>query len=933
MSPLKKLILLILFISFMVFVAFFGRIPALRLIWIHIPNLIARVDQVLTGGRVSSYLSRFSNLMLHERHWTVVIFFMLIMVVGEYMFIPQAWPKIGSFTKLIVVVTVFLPYLFLYLACSADPGYITPENHAYYMSLYPYDHTLFHPGHMCRYGNQHWFILLLISTAFLCTYGGFLGLSIITVRVQRYTPGWSVWKPRGMTVNQYLAGWGWGIQDNVNMGASSLLAALTSPLVWGLLLYTLYLVYCGTTTNETLKWSDWKEDMRDGFAFRRSMPANRQKNERVEPRFTRWPVEVQQVIVTTQDGQSPKDEVRYPGEGEWERVWNLSDVENLYDMGLWDNLVDIFVRNDDYTVMALIQPPQVRRLQMLGTLSLLAIVIGGSVLIFVGTNALSGRKEKDELGRARPPGQARFSVGHEWSIQTWIAIVGVAFALLSYGFTEAYVHLFDTWASRQAQHSNGLDYARYLNSQPRAPVAYGFRGFPSFITLRYFLLIMSIIASVGYKFAIVSPDAWIKENFHPRLIEFIKSELSAVKNGSIVSEPEPWINDFPLYDINRAFIHFNQVAQEPPYAANMSLPPNGLAMVGHANCFSTSRADQFYPGDVGTLHTREVVLVANGSVGKGDFYMTEDPGDWHRMETTSTNWFDPPRRALVEYRLTEFGSLQIQWAKKPNKSSESWRIPVEHRSLYKMELATAEVRRYVRDQNCRFLPQAALSFLSFSNDTFEKSIAAVMPSWGNITATERFNISDLMPQYGVWLDALVKSPDTTLLSGVSAIIRAVMVSIKTTKLLDSENLKADFLPFGEERVGAPAESFRDAKYPFYVGWRENKNTGCHISAAIVFIFLGCFSIMVGIYRIWLGPPALTSWMGQHVFLAGTEKMALSNKVTGLASGYTVAESDLGKLRLSTRKGGEEDAMLKPGVSSDGQQSDSEETKNKGRTGQ
>ncbi|QGI60700.1 hypothetical protein CEK26_004671 [Fusarium fujikuroi] len=300
------------------------------------------------------------------------------MVVGEYMFLPQAWPKIGPFTKLIVVVTVFLPYLFLYLACAADPGYITPENHAYYMSLYPYDHTLFHPGHMCRtckflkparskhcslckrcvakadhhcvfinscvgYGNQHWFILLLISTAFLCTYGGFLGLSIITVRVQRYAPGWSVWKPRGMTVSQYLAGWGWGIQDNVNMGASSLLAALTSPLVWGLLLYTLYLVYCGTTTNETLKWSDWKEDMRDGFAFRRSMPINRQKNERAEPRFTRWPVEVQQIMVTTQDGQPPNDDLRYPGEGEWERVWNLSDVENLYDMGLWDNLVDIFV--------------------------------------------------------------------------------------------------------------------------------------------------------------------------------------------------------------------------------------------------------------------------------------------------------------------------------------------------------------------------------------------------------------------------------------------------------------------------------------------------------------------------------------------------------------------------------------------------------------
>lgn len=42
-------------------------------------------------------------------------------------------------------------------------------------------------------------------------------------------------------------------------------------------------------------------------------------------------------------------------------------------------------------------------------------------------------------------------------------------------------------------------------------------------------------------------------------------------------------------------------------------------------------------------------------------------------------------------------------------------------------------------------------------------------------------------------------------------------------------------------------------------------------------------------------------------------MALSNKVTGLSSGYVVAESDLGKLRLPTRKEGEEGAMLKPSV--------------------
>ncbi|KAJ4160488.1 palmitoyltransferase swf1 [Fusarium falciforme] len=387
MSSFKTIILLILFISFMVFVAFFGRLPALRrtpiaflykVIWVYIPNGVLGVDNILTGGRIYKYLSRFGNYMVHERHWTVVIFFLLIMSIGEYMYLPEAWSKIGTFSKFTVAITVFLPYLFLYLACAADPGYITPENHEYYLSLYPYDHTLFHPGHVCRtckllkparskhcnlckrcvakadhhcvfinscvgYGNQHYFVLLLASTALLCTYGGVLGLSIITARIPRWSPHWSWWKPKSMDWTEYVAAWGWAIQDNVNMGATALLAILTAPLVWGLLLYTIYLIWSGTTTNETLKWSEWKEDMQDGYAFRRSMPANRRKIERVEPRYTRWPVETEQILITTQDGRPPKDDAPIPGEGPWERVWGLGHVENLYDMGFWDNLVDVFV--------------------------------------------------------------------------------------------------------------------------------------------------------------------------------------------------------------------------------------------------------------------------------------------------------------------------------------------------------------------------------------------------------------------------------------------------------------------------------------------------------------------------------------------------------------------------------------------------------------
>ncbi|KAI5467709.1 DHHC palmitoyltransferase-domain-containing protein [Mariannaea sp. PMI_226] len=405
MMSLKAAVFLILFISFMVFVAFFGRLPALRhtpiatlhkLIWVHIPNAVLSIDQFLTGGRVSRYLKRFGNYLLHDRHWVVVGFFLLILVVSEYMYLPDIWPVIGGFTKFTVVITVAMPYTFLYLACASDPGYITPENVKYHLSLYPYDHALFRPGKECRtcrtlkparskhcsickrcvaksdhhcifinscvgYGNQHWFLLLLLSTSIVCTYGGLLGLFTLTDRITERAPTWSIWPPKGMSMDRYLAVWGWAIQANVNIGAITLLALLTSPLVWGLLIYSLYLVYCGTTTNETLKWSDLKEDMQDGYAFSRPITSNSPKNSSIEPHCQRWPVEPEQVLVTTTDGQPPRTNGRTPGDRHWEKVWNLKEVENLYDMGFWDNLADIFIRDYNFGQSKASEPVVERR--------------------------------------------------------------------------------------------------------------------------------------------------------------------------------------------------------------------------------------------------------------------------------------------------------------------------------------------------------------------------------------------------------------------------------------------------------------------------------------------------------------------------------------------------------------------------------------------
>lgn len=150
----------------------------------------------------------------------------------------------------------------------------------------------------------------------------------------------------------------------VNVGGLSIagvgmLAAATAALPLGLLAYHCYLIWAGMTTNESSKWADLRDDMADGFAFKGSKEALHTHNklrkykdgsiyengntnaalisgELEEEVYVSWPISTDQIITRTTDGRPP-----YGQEALWTRVWNLADVVNLYDLGGWDNFVEL----------------------------------------------------------------------------------------------------------------------------------------------------------------------------------------------------------------------------------------------------------------------------------------------------------------------------------------------------------------------------------------------------------------------------------------------------------------------------------------------------------------------------------------------------------------------------------------------------------------
>lgn len=199
--------------------------------------------------------------------------------------------------------------------------------------------------------NYVYFLLLLLSLSVMLIYGTVLGYQLLYQTLQQLASPELQAAMHGWTM--YFNVWGIVITADPRVGTVSLLMLMTAPLAVAFLVYHLYLIWAGTTTNESAKWSDWKDDVADGYVFHARRSQIPGAPPPVDLGDRPWPVDSDQILVID-DGPpmegyilaSNSNLVDYAGEPDgtidprWEQASSMRDIDNIYDAGFWNNLKD-----------------------------------------------------------------------------------------------------------------------------------------------------------------------------------------------------------------------------------------------------------------------------------------------------------------------------------------------------------------------------------------------------------------------------------------------------------------------------------------------------------------------------------------------------------------------------------------------------------------
>ena len=148
---------------------------------------------------------------------------------------------------------------------------------------------------------------------------------------------------------------------NWQLGAITMLAGMAFPLSTGFLIYHIYLLWAGMTTNESAKWADLREDIADGLVYVASLASlhiqdHHPHDHRIQIDGFAWPVKSRRWVMLTENGEQPTRPAPKTPMNDWDgkdldvlddrwaKVKSIRELENIYDLGFWNNLYDILNR-------------------------------------------------------------------------------------------------------------------------------------------------------------------------------------------------------------------------------------------------------------------------------------------------------------------------------------------------------------------------------------------------------------------------------------------------------------------------------------------------------------------------------------------------------------------------------------------------------------
>ncbi|MCJ1309808.1 palmitoyltransferase swf1 [Agyrium rufum] len=286
------------------------------------------------------------------------------------------------------MVLVPLPYYFTFRCVTSKSSTITPENHEKSMRVYPYDDVIFHPGQVCRTcqfekparskhcsickicvtkqdhhciwvmsclgrDNYLYFLGLLASLVMLLSWASYLAYHLLYKFVQAIVypspPGARKVTPwgTGKTWSEYASRMTWAFASDPCIGGIGMLTFLTAPLALGLLLYHVYLIWAGMTTNESFKWSEWKEDVVDGYVYVNEHPdaigdsITDEHSTQVKDSIRGQRLVNLAQKAAREDRQTLEAIQATVSRPPWRLIHDMGEINNIYDYGFLGNIKDV----------------------------------------------------------------------------------------------------------------------------------------------------------------------------------------------------------------------------------------------------------------------------------------------------------------------------------------------------------------------------------------------------------------------------------------------------------------------------------------------------------------------------------------------------------------------------------------------------------------